>query len=384
MEKSSSCDQPIPEYPNYLNFGEYIPHYLKLEKSEDDESYFINSTLNCLTNIKSFIEYLYSYKLNSYEYFNVLYRTIKFEIIDYIKENKNQKKLMKNRKIEEFNNLILKKIKLFENKINHDPRVLIDCIFHLFLDVNNKDNSSITSNISSLNFLNINDYNSNEFENSFMEDNIKVSDNPKTEKINIVIEKTNICPNSYCGNKNIFYKFFSTFHFCLQENSENEYTIIECLNEYFKKENEESEYICSKCSHLFKIKSKTKFHKLPNDLIISIHYINKNDNNSKFYYKFEEILDLTNCFFIEKENIINKKYFLSSFIVRKYPKNKNKFFYTFCRKNEDSEFLIYNTNNKGVTKHGKIIKRQVNRLKNEEYDENLSFPYVLVYSILEN
>ena len=49
----------IPEFDEYLGLGRYIPHYFKLKICKDDKKFFINSTLNCLTNIKSFLEYLF-------------------------------------------------------------------------------------------------------------------------------------------------------------------------------------------------------------------------------------------------------------------------------------------------------------------------------------
>ena len=79
-----------------------------------------------------------------------------------------------------------------------------------------------------------------------------------------------------------------------------------------------------------------------------------------------------------------KKYFLSSFILCKYPKDENEFFYTLCRKDKDSSFLIYNNNEKKVREHGKVIKRQTKRLKNDQFDKRQSFPYVLIYTAYEN
>ena len=379
MDSSSiSFQKTIPPFEKDF-IEEYIPHKLKLEECENDKSFFINSSINCLTNNKSFIQYLYHYaSLNPSEYFSIFKETIT-GIFDYIKENQNQKDRMKNYTLEDFNNLILKKIKLFEYKLNRDPRVLIDCIFNLILNVNTKDNL----NTSSLNFLNIDENTSNQFEKSFMEDNKKESNAPGEEKLNITIEKSNICPN--CGNNNILYKFFPTFHLDLEDNSETEYTISKCINNYFEKENEESEYICSKCSKIFKNKSKSKFQKLPNDLIFFLYYKKKNgndNNSSEFYYKFEQTLDFTNNEFFDNQNIENKKFYLSSIILCKSPKTKEEFFYTLCRKGHDSDFLIYKTKDKGVYRHGKIINRQVNRLKNEN-NKDLSFPYVLIYSKLE-
>ena len=88
-----NCDD-IPEFENFLNFSELIPHHLKFKMCEDDKKYFINSTLNCLTNTKSFLEYIYSYNdifNNISEYFVILYRTIK-DIVYYLREIKEKEK----------------------------------------------------------------------------------------------------------------------------------------------------------------------------------------------------------------------------------------------------------------------------------------------------
>ena len=60
---SSSLEQP-PDFEEYLGFEKYIPHKVKLDKSNkdnknEDKNNFINSTLYCLTNLKYFLVYLY-------------------------------------------------------------------------------------------------------------------------------------------------------------------------------------------------------------------------------------------------------------------------------------------------------------------------------------
>ena len=90
MNENSNSIYIIPEFGQFINIIEFIPHYLYLEKSPDDKKYFINSTLNCLTNMKSFIEYLSNfYSNNSSDYRYKLIEKIK-DIVDFAKENKNK------------------------------------------------------------------------------------------------------------------------------------------------------------------------------------------------------------------------------------------------------------------------------------------------------
>lgn len=140
--------------------------------------------------------------------------------------------------------------------------------------------------------------------------------------------------------------------------------------------------MCSKCSKIYKNKSKSIFYKLPETLFIFIYYLN-DFKNKKYYYNFEEILDLTNNIYIDKK-VEYKKYFISSIITCKFPKTEKEFFYTFCRKENNSDFLLYYSEEKKVRKFGTNIERQIQRLKSREYDEQQSFPYVLVYTALQN
>ena len=213
----------------------------------------------------------------------------------------------------------------------------------------------------------------------------KETNERKIERINITIKKFKTCPNLKCGNISEFYKSFPTFHFYLEENPIKEYSIKNFINDYFKKENEaEDEYKCSKCSNIFKIKSKSLFYQLPEAIIILIYYGKENNNYKNYYYDFEEILDFTNDEYMDK-NIKNKKYFLSSIITCKYPKSEKEYFYTFCRKDYGSNFLIYySKEDKGVRVHNAKINRQIKRLKKEEYDREKSYPYILIYTSLEN
>ena len=407
LSSEESNFYPIKEFDEYLNFGKYIPHHLYLEKSADDNKFFINSTLNCLTNMKSFLEFLniiydngnlsdnfYALKQN----INIMFTIIKEEnnnikeennnikeennYINNIKENNNIEE-KKNKMIYNTNDLtkkILLKITLFKDKSNQDPRLLIDYILHLWIEKNILEQENFLDTIN-LNYLNIKDDSSSEDINkSFIKSYTYESKNLKIEKINFVLKNIQKCP--YCKKISEFYKTFPTLHFYLTPNSEKEYTLIDCFKDYIRKENKEKEYICSQCSKKIK-NSENFFIELPEQFIVLIYYENIENNYEKFFYSFEEILDFSNSDFIHK-NVKLKKYFLSSFILCKFPKNEEEFFYTLCRKDKDSNFLIYNNKERKVREHGKNIKRQIKRLKNGNFDRKQSFPYVLVYTSLDN
>ena len=146
-EESISREIP-PEFVDTLNFE--IPHKIKLVKSDDDKNNeknidknnFINSTLYCLTNLKYFIEYLYKCIDLDTPSFNALKQVV--TSIDYnIKNNKKEFNSYF------FNKFIFERIKIFENKLYHNPRILIDCILNKFFLLNNSNNLSSTNSKSS-------------------------------------------------------------------------------------------------------------------------------------------------------------------------------------------------------------------------------------------
>ena len=159
---SSSLELP-PEFEDYLNFDSYIPHKLKLFKSNNeknaDKSNFINSTLYCLTNLKYFLEFLYKCDDLSSPAFKVLKQTI-VQIYDSIKSGVTEYNSYV------FNKFILERIKLFQNPLYRNPRFLIDCILNKFFLVNNSSNFSSKSsgsnetNISILSQLSLDSNNS--------------------------------------------------------------------------------------------------------------------------------------------------------------------------------------------------------------------------------
>ena len=353
----------IPEFESFLNFDEFIPHYC-LIKSEYNKYYFIYSALNCLTNIKSFLIYLYKYNdINEpSKYYSILYKTI-YTIVEKIKDKENNKINFEPKELIEF---ILKKIELFKKKSNQDPRILIDFIYTSFLvDEKNVPTLFVTNDL------------------SYASLNVSEMNNLDLEGINAIIKRSAKCQNIKCRNNSEVVKSFSTLHFSLKP--DKEYTIYDCFNDFLKNENEK-EYTCKKCSCISKTDSKYKFHRLPEDIIIFIYYDGETKDYEDFYYKFDETLDFTNCDFISR-NIKFKKYLLSSLIACKCPKTEDEIFYTFCRKDsKDSKdsFLIYFSGDKNVRDGKKNVKNKLSKLKTDQYERKRSYPYVLVYNAVSN
>lgn len=235
-EESSSFELP-PDFEDYLNFKAKIPHKIKLVKSDDDKNNFINSTLYCLTNLKYFLEYLYKCDDLDSPSFKVLKQVVT-SIYDNINNNKK-----------EFNSyfftkFILERIKIFENKLYHNPRILIDCILNNFFLLNNSNNLSSANsntsnsnekNISILNQFNLDSISSNNFISFSVKETYGIEYNTYTEdKISIVIKKIRKCSDINCGKTETIYKNMTTLHFNLKE-TDKEYSIYDCFDEFLKK-----------------------------------------------------------------------------------------------------------------------------------------------------
>ena len=391
-EESISREIP-PEFVDTLNFE--IPHKIKLVKSDDDKNNeknidknnFINSTLYCLTNLKYFIEYLYKCIDLDTPSFNALKQVV--TSIDYnIKNNKKEFNSYF------FNKFIFERIKIFENKLYHNPRILIDCILNKFFLLNNSNNLSSTNskssnsnekNISILNQFNLDSISSNNFISFSVKENYGIEQNIYTEdNISTVIKKIRKCSDINCGKTETIYKNMTTLHFNLKD-TDKEYSLYDCFDEFLKKEKDEKGK-CSKCSKESICIENSLFYKFPESIIILIYYGEEKDNDefAHFNYNFEEIIDFSKIYnkFVD-DQLKNKKYFLSSLIACKFPKvektpnkEEGEFFYTFCRGDKDSNFVVYNE----LILDNRNVKNKIKKLKTEAVDPKKSHPFVLIYT----
>ena len=407
--EDSSSREPPPDFEEYLGFEKYIPHKVKLDKSNkdnknedknnyEDKNNFINSTLYCLTNLKYFLVYLYKCHNLESKSFKALNQVIR-SVIDNIKEDKFKCNSFF------FIKFILNNIKLFENKSYRNPRILIDCILNEFFLMNNSSNLlSIKSNLSSIkeessnsneisilffNQFSLSSTSSNSTINFSVKENYGIEQNTYIEdNISIVIKKTRKCSDINCGQTETIYKNMTTLHFNLKD-IKKEYSIYDCFYEFLTKEKENDEKgKCSKCSKGKICVEDNIFYKFPESIIILIYYGEEKDNDefTHFNYNFEEIIDFSKINVDDK--LKNEKYFLSSLIVCKFPKVENdpnkdegELFYTFCRGDKDSNFVVYNEN---FILDNRNVKNKIKKLKTEGLDPKKSYPFVLVYTSIKD
>ena len=379
-KNSLSSDYPLG-FEDHLNFEDKIPHKLKLIKSDDDKNNFINSTLYCLTNLKYFLEYLYKCDDLDSPSFKALKQVVT-SIYDYINNNKKEFNSYF------FNKFILERIKIFETKLYRNPRILIDCILNKFFLLNNSNNLSSTNskssnsnekNISILNQFNLDSISSNNFISFSVKENYGIEQNIYTEdNISTVIKKIRKCSDINCGKTETIYKNMTTLHFNLKD-TDKEYSLYDCFDEFLKKEKDEKGK-CSKCSKESICIENSLFYKFPESIIILIYYGEEKDNDefAHFNYNFEEIIDFSKIYnkFVD-DQLKNKKYFLSSLIACKFPKKEEgDLFYTFCRGNKDSNFVVYNE----LILDNRNVKNKIKKLKTEAVDPEKSHPFVLIYT----
>ena len=389
-EDSPSLEIP-PDFEDYLNFEAKIPHKIKLLKSDDDKNNekntdknnFVNATLYCLTNLKYFLEYLYKCDDLDSPSFKVLKQVVT-SIYDNINNNKK-----------EFNSyfftkFILERIKIFEDKLYRNPRILIDCILNKFFLVNNSNLSSANSgssysNEKIINILSQFNLDSNSRISFSVKETYGIEQNTYTEdKISIVIKSIRKCSDINCGKTETIYKNMTTLHFNLKD-TDKEYSLYDCFDEFLKKE-KDKKGICSKCSKESICIENSLFYKFPESIIILIYYGEEknNDEFAHFNYNFEEIIDFSEIYnkFVD-DQLKNKKYFLSSLIACKFPKiekspnkEEGELFYTFCRGNKNSKYVVYNE----LILDNRNVKNKIKKLKTEAVDPKKSHPFVLIYT----
>ena len=364
MNENTNSKSDISSFSEYLDLENNIPHKLKLIQSIEDKNKFINATIHCLTNIKSFVRHVNLLGITN-KIGKIFYDMIILIYCD-IKEKKEEYNP------EEFCKQILD-LRFFEEKSNKDPRVLIEYIFNnLFIE-----NIENQNNISNYIFIGMRDNNSIIDLNSFSQ-NISNIESKKLEldEYKYILKKERTC--SKCKKKSDFYKASSIFKFILDD-TQKEYSTYDCFENFLNKENVQVEYTCQHCSNNTSSISESSFYYLPESLIIFIYYGNGEKPCEDFYYKFEEKIEFTKNI---DEKVKNKKYFLSSIIVCKYPKKEKEFFYTYAIKNDEKpSYIVYNCKD---VRDVNDIKTKICKLQEAQNDDKRSFPYILVYTKIEN
>ena len=356
---------------------EYLPHNLSFLNDKDSkENSYLYSTLYCLTNLNLYMkcslqEVITEISKND-SMRNNYFKMMKF-LGDYIKDNSKKKEDVPDevlQGIEKFKNDYIKNCITTFTELKKDPRDLIKYIFAILLNLQKQENSSIMDNSSNKNnFLNdIDNSIGIGCENSYAWSN----------KIENYDDKYNIFIKGIDKENNIKYRFSSFLRFAL---TEEEKTMDEYFKDYLNK---------AKDDHMFTNVSKNDlnygeniYYKFPESITILINYGNNEKEPYKCHYNINEILDFTNAPYVDQDNIKYKKYYLSSIIVCKFPnEEENKFYYTYCRKDKNSKFIIYNSKDNQVNeiKDDLIVMKHLKNQKGDKINRVKSYPYVLVYN----
>ena len=370
-------------YQHLYFFNENKLHNLLFTDSKFDDNQSISylySSLYCLTNNNFLMNHFLS--LNSedngvkpfYDMIISIYNDIKSE------------------KVSKSNEAIKYYEKSISSYVQKDPRILIRNILIKTLQIPNiEKNSSISQNLFSK------DGDSQDFSKALIEAQNQVDfslsssfitqsfiwldeqgkdeiDGTYSTNIDVVIKVlTNIDKNDKTKIK-IQYGYSNFIPIYLPKDESKEFTIPICLRNYLNKLKEEEQ------------NTSKVFYRLPETLIILIFFgLKDEDNLENCKYNFDEILDFNQPEYKDlfDSEIKFKKYFLSSLIVCKFPKNYKQFFYSFCRKEKDSKYILYNCKESKV-RQNQDVKNKLHKKEVTKLGDITSYPFVLVYSTFKD
>ena len=206
----------------------------------------------------------------------------------------------------------------------------------------------------------------------FLSENEKIENDENGISYGGVLIK--VTPKEFFGGKMKTIYIYSNFiPLFLSKETTKTFTLSICLKNYL------DEYI-NTAPKLEKI-----FYRLPETLIFVIFFGKEraDDNFENCKYIFDEILDLNQPEYKDLlgPEIKYKNYFLSSLIVCKFPQDDKQFFYTYCRKEKDSKYNIYNCKESKV-RTNQEIKRGLKKLEKSELGDTTSYPFILVYNAI--
>jgi len=336
---------------------------------------YLNSTIQCLSNIK----YLSNYLMKHYSQFDMEKYPLFVSFSSLVFDLFNTKNKYVSPEI--FKKIIGKLNPSFEGMHEADPKDLIFFIFETLHQELNKAKNSPQSNINS----NINEkdsFNENKalqnFINDFSNNNKSIISDTFYGTIRST-EKCNIC-------KKIKYSFktFNLLIFQLKnikeffQNTNNNFnydlTIYDAF-EYDKKEEileGDNMIYCNYCKALTSSTRQKVIYSLPRVMIIILNRgINNKDFNEEFILADQLDLSIQN-FIINNE--INSKFYLQSIITLIGETNSNGYYIAYCRNGPNENFLCYN--NTKVSK-ANIYEAMSSNISVNEYEKIT--PYILVY-----
>ena len=298
-------------------------------KKDLESNNFLNSSIQCLTNIKMLSEFMlfntdYVKKPNEVDNNNMnrfnYCKIINNLIVNLYGNNEDMHNNI-NISLNELKKCISDKRKYnYDNKDNHNPKELIKFLLKEFNDIN---------------LL------------------------PK--EIKIIFTKNCSCKENL-EIDDLCIMEFDIMEMTRYYNINRKLTIYDCFDYYFKSLNNKKIFKCEVCK-----KVNVSVKKLPSILMIFINYGFDKNGCCENGYEFEEIIHLKD---------FNKEYFLSGMIACKNIGTYFELFYTFSRLDKNSNYTIYNGSE--VRKNLKITNK-LKKPKIDLKDKKQSWPFVLIY-----
>ena len=368
----------------------YMPHEIKFssKKVNINETY-IYSSLYLLTNIEFYMNYFLHLNKNAldnklgkmfFEMINIIYRAMDKKKDDEVVKSVNEF-IAELRESEDWKNKEIAQVKDCRNFISH--------LFWKIIKINSNNKSlyesiKIDGKTDSINASHPKNILSS-LEESILS-SCFITEDSEYNNNDIVIKMT---------NRDNRIKYFHSLFIRFDLSDEKKiYNLEECLENYLKKTQDNLSINFSNNSSNSFYYEKKLYYKLPETIIILVSFGDDEKNIFKCRYNFDEILDLNNL--IKEEKVDNeykdKKYYLSGLIACKFPKNKNrKFFYTYCRRDQNSKCIQYNCKEDYILEEIDDNKEIKNKLNKEEIideksanSDTTSYPYALVYTEIKN
>ena len=388
------------ESPNFLaHINDSKLHELLFTKDKlDNKDSYLYSTLYFFTNNNFFMNHFLSLDPDNDELISF------YEMIKCIKDDIKKEKVSNS----------VPAIKHYEESISFlkekDPRYLIINILIRTLQIQNKGKNSISlslfskkqnseeiktemlfSNLASLqenteNFLKESKRKGLSLASTLIEQcSVWLNEEEKIENDEIGITNNDVVvkvsTKKYFDGKILSnYKYSNYIPLYLSDEEEQTFTLSICLRNYLKY----LRYLKDSNDKIIEEHNLDKFfYRLPETLIFVLFFGKEQDdeNIENYKYDFDEILDLNQPEYKDLlgPEIKYKKYFLSSLIVCKFPKDDKQFFYTYCRKENGSKYNIYNCKESKV-RSNQEIKNKLQKLKKSVRGDTTSYPFVLVYN----
>ena len=339
---------------------------------------YMNSTIQCLSNIKELSDFL----INNFSSFNstsniltTAYTNLLFELII----NKDNKKFIDPT---EFKNIIGELNPLFEGLQAADSKDLLFFLIEQLHNELNKPNQKINFFNKNFKILESDAQNENKMLQNFLQEFSCINNSIISKNFYGVLRSIMTCEE--CKITKYSFQTFNMQIFILKKLREDKkaqlgpyYSTLSLMDAFSFSENEdildgENMIYCNSCQKLTKGRNKQDFYRLPKILII---VLNRGKNNADFNEKFDfpERIDFT-----EQKIILDQKsymkFYLMSVITHLGESGSRGHFIAYVREGKSDNFYCYNDASVSKVKTEDALKQKISKKEEEKIT-----PYILFY-----